>query len=463
VGLVLQDWNSPSRPWEERAGQRRPFPRHYNEDTGEGEETPKEVEQAQFDSRIKRCAAKCAAAWAEAASMTASFGAAIDLAEKLEREQRADRYAKEIEAHLRCWPAARARRAAWRHDLLNAVRRMAGDYLQGNADGLQQLFTVEAMEATRQFIRQARAFAPAITDQDLFQALRNLWVTHSVQLFLQAPITLSPPLFAYSMLYPWTDNCLDDAQLNLAEKQAFGSWLTGRLTGTKADSLSLHSTQVSRLVGMIEQFFPRVELPEVYLSLQAIHRAQMRSLEQQDTARAWDERELLRLSIAKGGASVLTDAYLVRGSLTDEEAEFAFAYGVVLQLVDDLQDLPQDLANRHMTIFTLHAGLGPLDEVTARLWAFTQGVLWHFNRLASAQPVSLKSMIQDNFRLLLMQTVARNPSYYTPEFVRRVEASLPVRFCYLASQEKSLADRYSRVVNTIRQNRKLDSLFQLLD
>ena len=64
----------------------------------------------------------------------------------------------------------------------------------------------------------------------------------------------------------------------------------------------------------------------------------MRSLDQQDAARTWDEQALLNFSIAKGGASVLTDACLVRGSLTDDEAKFMFAYGVVLQLMDDVQD-----------------------------------------------------------------------------------------------------------------------------
>jgi hypothetical protein len=171
---------------------------------------------------------------------------------------------------------------------------------------------------------------------------------------------------------------------------------------------------------------------------------------------------LLHLSIAKGGTSVLADACLVRGSLSEDEAEFMFAYGVVLQLMDDLQDLPDDLANGHMTIFTRQTHLGPLDGVTTQLWAFTQAVFWHFSRFTAAQPGSLKSMIQDNFRLLLLQTVARNRQFYTGDFVRALEASSPVRFCYLARQEKVLAGRYSQVSASIRQSRRIDSLFELL-
>ena len=425
--------------------------------------SPGEAEQQPFDRRTEGYAAKCAEAWAEAGATCSGFGATVDLAAKLEREHRADRYVQEMEVKLRRWPASPARRASWRQDLLDAVRRIAGDYLDGDAEGLDRLFTAEALEATRQFVRQAKAFAPAITDQSLFQALRNLWVTHSVQLFLRAPITLSPALFAYSMLYPWTDNCLDDLRLERAAKLAFGDWLTLRLSGAKAPPRDLHAEQVCRLVGMIERLYPRAEFPEVYLSLRAIHQAQMKSLDQQDAARTWDKPALLNLSIAKGGTSVLTDACLVRGSLTDDEAEFMFAYGVLLQLMDDLQDLRDDLANRHTTIFTRQTGFGPLDEVTARLWAFTQQVLWSFSRFASAQPCSLKSLIQDNLRLLLVQTVARNHEFYTPDFVRRMEASSPVRFCYLAGQEKTLAGRYSQVLASIRRSRRVDSLFEMLD
>jgi hypothetical protein len=425
--------------------------------------SPTEAEQQVFDRRTDGCAAKCAAAWTETNARSSGFGATVDLAAKLEHEHRADGYVEQMEARLRRWPASPARRATWRQDLLDSVRRIAGEYLEGDAEGLDRLFTAEAMEATRQFVREARAFAPAITDKSLFQALRNLWVVHSVQLFLRTPIALSPALFAYSMLYPWTDNCLDDLRLARAAKIAFSDWLTLRLMGVKAAPRDLHSEQVCRLVGMIERLYPRAEFPEVYLSLQAIHQAQMKSLDQQDAARTWEEADLINLSIAKGGTSVLTDACLVRGRLTDDEAEFMFAYGVLLQLMDDLQDLRDDIANGHTTIFTRQTGLGPLDAVTTRLWAFTRKVLWSFSRFGSAQPCSLKSLVQDNFRLLLLQSVARNQEFYTPDFVRALEACSPVRFCYLARQEKTLAGRYSQVLASIRQSRRIDSLFEMLD
>jgi hypothetical protein len=213
----------------------------------------------------------------------------------------------------------------------------------------------------------------------------------------------------------------------------------------------------------LPRLYPRAEFPQVYLSLRAIHRAQMRSLDQQDAARIWDGQALLDLSIAKGGTSVLADACLVRGSLAEDEAEFMFAYGVLLQLMEDLQDLRDDRANGHMTIFTRQATLGPLDELTARLWAFTRTVLWSFSGFAAAPPASLKSLIQDYLRFLLLQTVARTRQFFTPGFAHELDDASPVRFAYLARQEKVLAAKYSQVSASIRQSRRIDSLFQMLE
>jgi hypothetical protein len=346
------------------------------------------------------------------------------------------------------------------------MRRMAREQRASDPDALEQLLNEEGMEATRNFLREARAFDSSISDKDLFQALRNVWVIHSVQLLLGAPIALSPAVFGYSMLYPWTDNRLDDPRLGRAAKAAFGEWLTLRLAGEHAPPLDPHGEQVSALIGRIEQHFSRPEFPQVYLSLQAIHSGQMRSLNQQTGGGELDEASLLQISIAKGGASVLADAYLVRGWLSEDEAQFMFAYGVVLQFMDDLQDLHDDLANVHTTLFTRQARSG-LYNLTRQLWAFTQRVLGDYAAGVAGHPATCStpifSLIEDNLRMLLLQSVARYQEFYTPAFVSALEDCSPVRFSYLARQEKSLSARYSKLLAAIRRNRKLDSVFEMLD
>ena len=364
---------------------------------------------------------------------------------------------------LRRLPAAPAKRRTWREELLQAVRRMARGHLGGDADGLNQLLTSEGVEATRQFVREAKAFAPSISDSNLFQALRNVWVTHSVQLLLRAPITLSPSVFAYSMLYPWTDNCLDDPRLSPDAKRAFGDWLTLRLAGVEARRRTRIAAKSAPLSPESKGNTQGLSSLTSISACKASTKRKCTVFGSRTPRGTGANRSLLDLSIAKGGASVLADASLVRGWLSHEEAEFMFAYGVVLQLIDDLQDLGDDLRNRHMTLFTRQTALGALDALTTRFWAFTRLVLGSFNRFASAQSASLKRLLQDNLRFIVLQSVARHRGFYTPAFVSMLEETSPVRFCYLARQEKTLADRYAEALRSIRQRHRLQSVFDMLD
>ena len=118
-----------------------------------------------------------------------------------------------------------------------------------------------------------------------------------------------------------------------------------------------------RLVGLVEGEFPRRSFPDVFESLLAIHRGQIRSLGQHG-ARPLTERELLATSCEKGGTSVLADLYLVAGEASPAVERFAFGYGVALQLLHDLLDVVADLAAGHQTLFTLAARGGRLRRRT---------------------------------------------------------------------------------------------------
>ena len=105
------------------------------------------------------------------------------------------------------------------------------------------------------------------------------------------------------------------------------------------------------MVRLIEERVSTPTLPpRVYESLLAIHQAQENSMAQSKRSPHRDEPRLLRLSCAKGGTSVLADACLSHGFLSDAEARFAFDWGVLLQLGDDLQDVQDDLKHGAATI-----------------------------------------------------------------------------------------------------------------
>jgi hypothetical protein len=209
-------------------------------------------------------------------------------------------------------------------------------------------------------------------------------------------------------------------------------------------------------VSLVEQDFPRENHPEVFLSLRTIHQAQMNSLRQHGYRQ--DDARLLEITVQKGGVSVLADAYLVRGQLTQEEAEFAFGYGVLLQLMGDLQDLRQDLSSGHTTPFTLELALAPLDSAARRLRSFVPTALRIWNFSTGRPHQALETLIHENCKQLIIQTVALNPSFLSPTFLQDLESRSAFRFRFLRQREETLAARGRRVVAELRRRSDADSL-----
>ena len=69
---------------------------------------------------------------------------------------------------------------------------------------LDTLLTCGFREALVEFARMARRFDPTISSLDIYQASRNVWMANVIQLLLGIPIAVTPAIFAYSMLYPYT-------------------------------------------------------------------------------------------------------------------------------------------------------------------------------------------------------------------------------------------------------------------
>src|SRR5579871_2888056 len=77
--------------------------------------------------------------------------------------------------------------------------------------------------------RQARAFDPHVSVADIFQATRNAWTACGLQMLFGQSMRLTPAIFAYSMLYPYSDNYLDDPRTSGETKRGFSGRFGERL------------------------------------------------------------------------------------------------------------------------------------------------------------------------------------------------------------------------------------------
>lgn len=323
------------------------------------------------------------------------------------------------------------------------VRTLIGKSLSNSTNGVGDRFFEDCERVAELFVQKAREFDACLPESDIHQALRNVWVFNSIQQYMGLQVGFTHPSFAYSLLYPYTDNWLDSDEPSRQDKQDFVRWLALRVEGGESGTEEVQKVQISNLIGMIEEGYPRKKFPEVYQSLLAILNAQRQSLRLQRTLPEDDEAALLPLSVAKGGTSVLADGILVQGELEPSHVEALFEYGVLLQLIDDLQDVDEDIRSGHWTPFAHALKRGYLDAITNRLFNYTRAVLTMMGKHAADQGRELCQIIERSCIGLVIEAVARHQLHYTAAYLEKVESVSPVRLSYLGSLRVRLERSYS--------------------
>ncbi|HBG0506172.1 TPA: flagellar protein FliS, partial [Clostridioides difficile] len=287
------------------------------------------------------------------------------------REKELDKLLNTISVHLERYPSDAVLRKMW-------VKK--GEVFLQKTLEKENIFKLEKMDVedrkkfldiTKQFIRDARKFDDDLPIGDIMQAMRNVWISNALQLLFGKEVYYSKANFAYSMLYPYTDNYLDNTNIDKNDKILFNNWLEKRLLGEHIKSKDYHESKVSQMIDYIESVYPREKFTEVYESLLLIFKSQVNSLKQHGKENHLCKEDLLSISIEKGGSSVLVDGYLISGLMTKEEIEFCIGYGFLLQISDDLQDIKEDLKYNHKTIITEMSKEGTLDKVVNKLINFT--------------------------------------------------------------------------------------------
>jgi hypothetical protein len=203
------------------------------------------------------------------------------------------------------------------------------------------------------------------------------------------------------------------------------------------------------MVGLIEEQYPRTQFPQVFDCLLAIHRAQELSIAQLNGSRAadnsqtnfLDNSELLRISCAKGGTSVLADACLTQPLLDPDEIRLAFEWGVLLQLGDDMQDAREDLRRGSITLFTRAIARGkPLDSLILQLLHFSDRIAGRMERMPHGEP-NIKSLLRMSWRSLILMAVADLQAYCSPAFLAALEPRSSFRLNFLRDRNQSLTGR----------------------
>ena len=292
------------------------------------------------------------------------------------------------------------------------------------------------LEVAESFIVKAKKDDPDLSHEEIFQALRNVWIMNSLQLFWGIPLSLTPAIYAYSMLYPYTDNYLDHPDINAIDKIQFNYHLDQVIAGNYRKTSHERMKRITELVQEIEGQYSRTDYPQVFKSIEYIQDAQVKSMKQSDL-KPMTQKELLNVSFYKGGHSVLADAFLVKPDLTSDDMQFAFQYGAFLQLIDDLQDVKEDIRSKNRTYFNFKTTPSESDVKVEKLITYLFEVN-DINDTDSTKQKIIKTVIRSSSLLLIMEAVSKNQSYISSDFYATLETYSKVRLSFYSKVQKEL-------------------------
>jgi hypothetical protein len=290
-------------------------------------------------------------------------GRRFSLKEQQEREKAYDEELQAMEREAKRVPRTKSERLAAQERITASFARFSATALDLQHEAVQLLID-DFLPAGTRLARWARRFDARLSMDDIIQACRNAWTACGLQPLLGERVRITPSILGYSLLYPYSDNYLDRADISAQAKLGFSERFRARLRGERLLTGNDREAALWTLVTLIEEQYPRVRYSQVFDCLLAIHRALEESIAQISGGDSCGHDEALRMSCAKGGSSVLADACLTRGWLNEEESRFSFEWGVLLQLGNDLQDVREDKQRDSITLFSRAAALGrPLDDL----------------------------------------------------------------------------------------------------
>jgi len=377
--------------------------------------------------------------WDKCSAQIPEFPKTYTETEKIKKEQSLDQFLSTIKTFRK----DRIRGRSFTEADQQLFFRNTRDFLHYGLDftnhQLEMMFSDEMIEITRSFVRQARAFDAELPFNDIFQACRNMWIMIGLQLVMGIPKRITPSVFAYSMLYPYTDNLIDDPRISGFEKLTFSERFRDRLSGVHLKPENKTENAIFRLVEMIEGEYSRIDFPEVFESLLGIHDAQTNSVKLIQQADLLSEHDILKICLAKGGASVLADGYLVAGNLLPEQQYFLYGYGGYLQLLDDIQDVKEDHEAGLKTVFSKSAFRSPLDEKVNKTYWFGKRVMESLDSFDGRHMDLFKSLMRRSMDLFITEAIAQVPDAYSRKYVMEFENYSPFHFSYIRKRKVQFA------------------------
>lgn len=389
-----------------------------------------------LEIRIKKMTQEYLQAWWETGAALPAFFETYTPAEQKKTEKGLSRFVENMLDYSEEYDAARDPESLDFREPIDRTRQYVKRMFTAAGIDIDDSFSNGIVRSTNTFIEKVKRFDPAMAPESIYQALRNIWVMNTLQVYFGVEMGCSDSMFAYSMFYPYTDNIMDDVTTGLENKLLICRNLKQRLEGNPYRRPAGVEQRLDALTKLVEAEFRRDRYPGVYRALLGIYNAQIKSLIQQRQDVPPHVVDIVGISFEKGGTSVLADGYLLKGELNEAEEKLCFGLGAFLQLADDIQDIVPDKKNHHMTLFSQSAGRWKLDALANKLFRFIPVVV--VPGAKSPQAEKLDDLFYRSFHLHIMEAVGKNSDLYSDAYIKEIQAHFPVRFSFLRKLRKKL-------------------------
>jgi hypothetical protein len=315
------------------------------------------------------------------------------------------------------------RRKHWRQNVLKLVEELLYEETVINLhSSMAREELIAFQEELKEFLRQARTFAPELSFDEIGQAFRNYIVYAMFKRIHKDGSGFSLAGFGYSMLYPFTDNFIDNISSSFEDKAEYNQIIRNKLEGNEVFPRTVHQIKTCELLDDIEKAYPRKTHPMAFQLLLLMLDAQEASLLQQNSTCELSPLDCLNISIYKGGISVFIDRYFVDKELTEADLFFYIGMGFFLQLADDLQDIGVDSAHGSQTLFTLDLDPTQEENLVNKLLQFIHNIMDSYQ----AENNQFKNFILLNCYQLIYISVLRSKAFFSAEYLEKIERLLPV-------------------------------------
>lgn len=355
----------------------------------------------------------------------------IDSLQKKENEALVQEFSQKIQKKLRQKPKEKERQSDWEQDLeQDFMEFIKKEKILSISDWMApELFNTFKRE-TRHFTDKVRAFDEALTPAQIWQALRNYFIYAMIVDMQGKEQNAGNPILAYSLLYPYTDNYIDDDQIAKPEKERYNQMIALKLKGGAAVPQNALEEKTCRLLDMILTAYENPAKKKIAETLLQLLEAQNCSIGQQKSGVT--EEQILKISMWKGSTSVLADYLFATTDWTGYEESFYLKFGFLLQLVDDLQDIEEDQKSGSHTLMTEAARRQGLEQCVNRLLWFTWNVIREFD------PVNpgLKGFVLKYCVEISLLTAAMNQQFFSKKYLKALEPYLPFSVDFLKKMKK---------------------------